>query len=146
MAGLLSRMTAAAGRSNNLHLISLKPRIQIYLRLKTEDQPLDLSHKGSSPSVSPNSATADHPPLTSALNLSSGSTSAAAAAAAAAAVALNNPTGLNPLFPGMLNSSDIYRFQDTESEDEGHFPCTKCEKTFSKKSSFTRHLLEHTGK
>ena len=154
------------------------------------DQPLDLSNKGSSPSVSPLSVTKDGLEDTvEALNLSHGvnpagdflehfrraaavlgstgpqtvngaatacSTAASSVASVAssvsalAAVAANQGGNLGPL--------DIYRFQEeletsgsagsggATTDEEGKFTCDKCDKTFTKQSSLSRHKYEHSGR
>ena len=146
------------------------------------DQPLDLSGKGSSPSMSPlsnpgsqRSPTPHLPPLPLPLPTSSAALPlspqldqfrAAAAAAAAASVAGGSPKFPFPLpglrqaptpaaFPGSAGfpGLDLYRFTDERTspggigaDEEGHFPCTKCDKVFNKKSSLARHNFEHSGK
>ena len=157
---------------------------------------MDLSNKGSSPSVSPLSTGTKDEDTEVALNLSNvvsaahpndffehfrraaaaaamqasagdGSASAvtpasAASSAAAAQVAatnlalaagLSSTASMNRPFPG-----DIYRFhEDLETsgsagsggattDEEGRFTCEKCDKTFTKQSSLSRHKYEHSGK
>ena len=142
----------------------------------TGDQPLDLSNKGSSPSVSPLSTTKDEDEV--ALNLSHGNphdilahfrraavafssaaegaassvTSSVASSVAMAAAASNLPSA-----PSTLGPLDIYRFPEeletsgsagsggATTDEEGKFACEKCDKTFTKQSSLSRHKYEHSG-
>ena len=151
--------------------------------LQPGDQPLDLSNKGSSPSVSPLSTFKDD---SEALNLSNppsgdifehfrraaaaavsaagdGGASAVTAALAAAAVNSNGPSSLHlpPLGLSLAGRGplDIYRFQEdaetsgsgsagsggATTDEEGRFTCEKCDKTFTKQSSLSRHKYEHSG-
>ena len=94
------------------------------------DQPLDLSNKASSPSVSPRSVTPRHlssPQIVTQRHVSS------------------------PWSQHLL--SHMNRFDEdnngtsSSNEEEGNFVCDqeRCEKTFSKKSSLARHKFEHSG-
>ena len=143
------------------------------------DQPLDLSNKGSSPSVSPLSTTKDEDEV--ALNLTNvvsaahpndffehfrraaaaiqassgdGGASSVSAASSASAVAANLALGLS----SSNRPLDVYRFQEdletsgsagsggATTDEEGRFTCEKCDKTFTKQSSLSRHKYEHSGK
>ena len=108
-----------------------------------EIQPLDLSNKSSSPSVSP----------VSSLNRSSPPPIMDQAMRMRFPFAFP-PAGFGPVgFPGAIPPAapgDIYRFQEefdslATGEEEGSFPCSKCDKTFNKKSSLQRHKFEHSG-
>ena len=51
---------------------------------------------------------------------------------------------------GALGAFDVYRFTDDKSplsggEEDGTFPCSKCDKVFTKKSSLARHKFDHSG-
>ena len=77
-------------------------------------------------------------------------TSSVASSVAMAAAASGNLPKLGPL--------DIYRFQEeletsgsagsggATTDEEGKFACEKCDKTFTKQSSLSRHKYEHSGK
>jgi zinc finger homeobox protein 1/2 len=107
----------------------------------SEELPLDLSNKGSSPSVSPMSNHEMQRERASPPHLL--------------------PHGMPKAFPfsfppppaglaGLASSlQEMYRLREdldvsAASEEEGSFPCTKCDKTFSKRSSLTRHKYEHS--
>ena len=158
---------------------------------------MDLSNKGSSPSVSPLStctkdedeghalnlshsnvvSTAAHPndffehfrrAAAAAMHASSGdggafsANSLAAASQSASTAALSAATNL--ALAGLSSSThrplpgDIYRFQEdletsgsagsggATTDEEGRFTCEKCDKTFTKQSSLSRHKYEHSGK
>ena len=137
----------------------------------TAEQPLDLSAKGSSPSVSPisnrsltptthNSAIAG---LHSSLNQQLEQQFRAAAAAAMAGskfpfVFPGQPSPAAAIMPPLpppvaaFGSFDVYRFTDdvnksplSAGEEDGTFPCPKCDKVFTKKSSLARHKFDHSG-
>ena len=134
----------------------------------TSEQPLDLSAKGSSPSVSPISNPSQRS-LTPIPNHHSGIAGlnssfnqqleqqfrAAAAAAMAGSkfpFAFPSPSSMMPpVVPPMnaLGAFDVYRFTDDKSplsgEEDGTFPCSKCDKVFTKKSSLARHKFDHSG-
>ena len=164
---------------------------------------MDLSNKGSSPSVSPlSTCTKDgdeghegqalnlshsnvtaHPndffehfrraAAAAAMHASSGdggafSANSLAAAAAASAQSASSAAALsaatNLALAGLSSSThrplpgDIYRFQEdletsgsagsggATTDEEGRFTCEKCDKTFTKQSSLSRHKYEHSGK
>ena len=154
----------------------------IFVVIGGTDQPLDLSNKGSSPSVSPLSTTKDedevalnltnvvsaaHPNdffehfrrAAAAIQASTGdgvasSVCAASSASAVHAVATNLALGLS----SSNRPLDVYRFQEdletsgsagsggATTDEEGRFTCEKCDKTFTKQSSLSRHKYEHSGK
>ena len=93
------------------------------------DQPLDLSNKGSSPSVSPRSVTPRHiaSPWSQSLFLKQSELSHVGHRFAA---------------------SDENEGTSSSNEDDGNFVCDKdkCDKSFSKRSSLARHKFEHSGK
>ena len=157
---------------------------------------MDLSNKGSSPSVSPlstctkdedegqalnlshsNVVSTAHPndffehfrraAAAAAMHASSGdggafSANSLAAASQSASSALSAATNL--ALAGLSSSThrplpgDIYRFQEdletsgsagsggATTDEEGRFTCEKCDKTFTKQSSLSRHKYEHSGK
>lgn len=139
------------------------------------DQPLDLSNKGSSPSVSPISTKDED----EALNLTQNSVGGPnmdllehfrRAAAAMASISSSTVDGgaasvvtSAPMVTAVSNLShrplqDIYRYQEdletsgsagsggATTDEEGRFTCEKCDKTFTKQSSLSRHKYEHSGK
>ena len=146
---------------------------------------MDLSNKGSSPSVSPlstgtgkdedeamalnlsNVVSTSHPNdffehfrrAAAAMQASTGnglasSVCAASSASAVHAVATNLALGLS----SSNRPLDVYRFQEdletsgsagsggATTDEEGRFTCEKCDKTFTKQSSLSRHKYEHSGK
>ena len=120
-----------------------------------EDQPLDLSNKGSSPSVSPVSSVPQmdrNSPLFPIQSQHQQQIPPPVGPKYAAAF----PGGLAPpgLGPNLASLQDIYRFHEEAvaaagvlaNDEEGHYPCDKCDKTFNKKSSLARHKYEHSGK
>lgn len=135
------------------------------------DQPLDLSNKGSSPSVSPLSETKE---VEDTLNLSVLEHFRRAAASAVASASGVMPpstvdggatsasmasivTGVASNLVSTTRPLDIYRFQEdletsgsagsggATTDEEGRFTCEKCDKTFTKQSSLSRHKYEHSG-
>ena len=138
------------------------------------EQPLDLSAKGSSPSVSPVSSHADNlaqPPSPSPIipnfsgvggQLSAGRFSpsqlkfpGASPAAAfpflpqgfpgASAASAASAASFSGLKGGLYSAFE--EDVDVVSEEDGQFACNinKCDKTFSKRSSLARHKYEHSG-
>ena len=105
------------------------------------DQPLDLSNKGSSPSVSPLSR--EDRSLTPGHNASP----------------MIHWSQFTSLGRQMENGSqlplpiDLYRFNEenegtsSSNEEDGNYVCDKenCDKTFTKRSSLARHKYEHSG-
>jgi hypothetical protein len=169
--GLFPRMPTNLPASTSLKMDVDESESKDNMSECNEDQPLDLSGKGSSPSVSPlslpsqRSPTPHHLPLFTPSSFAPGSGLSAQfeqhfARAAAA--------GGGPKFPFPIPAAgsafptgfalDIYRFQEERNstssssvgtsgaDEEGHYPCTKCDKTFVKKSSLARHKFEHSGK
>jgi hypothetical protein len=148
------------------------------------DQPLDLSNKGSSPSVSPLSTKEDDlEPMQAPPGLNLGlhghgpphpndflehfrRAAAAASAAMASASGVDGASvgvaGVASNLQGLSQSTarplDIYRFQEdletsgsagsggATTDEEGRFTCEKCDKTFTKQSSLSRHKYEHSGR
>ena len=131
------------------------------------DQPLDLSNKGSSPSVSPLSTKDDDEGLVAALQPSMQAhpnllEQFRRAAAAMSSTANGGASSVASSIPNLAFSSsrplDIYRFQEdletsgsagsggATTDEEGRFTCEKCDKTFTKQSSLSRHKYEHSGR
>ena len=136
--------------------------------LQPRDQPLDLSNKGSSPSVSPLSTkdedeglvvAALQPSIQAHPNLLE---QFRRAAAAMSSTANGGASSIASSIPNLAFSSsrplDIYRFQEdletsgsagsggATTDEEGRFTCEKCDKTFTKQSSLSRHKYEHSGR
>ncbi len=114
------------------------------------EQPLDLSAKGSSPSVSPLSSQADNcvqalspSPLLQQQNAAGRFSPLHLKYPAAFPF---GPQALSAAFPSLKNN--VYPFEedvDVTSEEDGLFSCNRCDKTFAKRSSLTRHKYEHSG-
>ena len=140
------------------------------------DQPLDLSNKGSSPSVSPlstkdedeglqlpqqprNAMQEAHPNNL----LEHFRRAAAAACMSSTGNGAASSVTASSVMPNLAFSSsrplvDIYRFQEdletsgsagsggATTDEEGRYTCEKCDKTFTKQSSLSRHKYEHSGR
>uniref|UniRef100_A0A0K2UP01 Uncharacterized protein n=1 Tax=Lepeophtheirus salmonis TaxID=72036 RepID=A0A0K2UP01_LEPSM len=128
MAGLLSRVSAALHNNNNRKCDSKTPDSTLSENTY-DDQPLDLSNKGSSPSASPASQHKEE-----ALNLSAGCGG-------------NSAIPLFPILPQNLSTlQDIYKLrEESNNEDEGGYVCTKCNKSFNKQTALAKHCsIEHS--
>ena len=59
------------------------------------------------------------------------------------------PCGVGMMAPAAGLPFDVYRFTDDKpplpGEEDGTFPCSKCDKVFTKKSSLARHKFDHSG-
>eukprot|EP00094_Tigriopus_californicus_P007199 TCALIF_06930-PA protein Name:"Similar to zag-1 Zinc finger E-box-binding homeobox protein zag-1 (Caenorhabditis elegans)" AED:0.35 eAED:0.45 QI:10/0/0/0.5/0.4/0.33/6/0/1049 len=102
-----------------------------------EERPLDLSNKGSSPSSSPVS-NHEAPTLRSPSMVDDRSRF------------FSLGSGSTPTFSNLASLQDLYRFpmgltdSGGSNDEEGHFSCEKCDKTFPKRSSLARHMYEHS--
>jgi uncharacterized C2H2 Zn-finger protein len=104
-----------------------------------ETLPLDLSHKGSSPSASPTSMINDESPSKEDLFIANSSRSRTMFADTISSCFANFESAEKSRNVSPVNKDD----QET---DEGEFSCSKCDKSFHKKSNLSRHKMEHSGK
>ena len=139
-----------------------------------EGQALNLSHSNVGPTAHPNdffehfrraaAAAAMHASSGDGSAFSANSLAAAAASAQSASSAAALSAATNLALAGLSSSThrplpgDIYRFQEdletsgsagsggATTDEEGRFTCEKCDKTFTKQSSLSRHKYEHSGK
>ena len=118
--------------------------------------PLDLSGRGSSPSSSPRSV--------SNFDLGIGIATSNAASLFDSrrhllSLAPSHTGSGQPSLAGLASLQEFYRLQQAKDsspsnsagspgtgEEEGSFACEKCDKTFTKRSSLSRHKYEHSGK
>ena len=87
-----------------------------------------------------------------------GAASSVTSSVASSVTAMAAANSGNLVAPTSLGPLDIYRFQEeletsgsagsggATTDEEGKFACEKCDKTFTKQSSLSRHKYEHSGK